>query len=390
MVRLVWRGRPRRRLSDAAGRESRQIAGIARLRWRQWEILAVIALQAGVAAGGSWWLARHVGGNPDPVFAPSAAVGTIVAALGQRTRRTIELLVGTGLGLLIGDGLVYFVGTGAWQIGLIVTLALGIALALGGRRGTVIAQVGGTAVLIATLSSSHRNLELPRAAGAAVGSVTALIVVGLLLPLHPVRVIRRAAEPVFEQLIEQLCAVERSLRGRDPERMEAAMRSLRGMAAQVDRMNEAVQGAEEVVRIAPARWPRREDVDWYARGARNLSLVIDDAQGLARRAATLLRYDEPLPAALADAVGCLTAAVRQLREVSRRRPGHAEMRRLGMLAAVHAGSAAGCGLGTFGEAVVTQLRITASDLLKASGCSVPGADRRIRLATRVGHERSAA
>ncbi|MBM0202412.1 hypothetical protein JNW90_04240 [Micromonospora sp. STR1s_5] len=46
------------------------------------EIIGLIALQAGLAAALAWWLAHDLLGNPNPVFAPTAAVGTIAAAIG--------------------------------------------------------------------------------------------------------------------------------------------------------------------------------------------------------------------------------------------------------------------------------------------------------------------
>ncbi|MGK5440444.1 FUSC family protein [Micromonospora sp. URMC 105] len=351
------------------------------------EIILVIAVQAGLAAGLAWWLAYNVLGNPNPVFAPSAAVGTIAAALGQRTRRTVEMLVGIGLGIAIGDALVYVIGSGAWQTAVIVTLAIGIALGLVGRGGTVVSQVGGTAVLIATLSSSERNLELPRIVDAVVGSVVGLVVVALLLPVHPIRVINRAAGPVFHTVIEQLREIAAAMQHHDHGRAVRAMDTLDGMGPDVSRMQEAVQGAEEVVTLAPVRWNRRQEFERFDRGVRHLTYVIDDSRDLARRAATALQYAEPLPGHLSDAVESLADAVRRLQQEARKGEGHDQSRRLGLRAAVQAGCAHAEGVQLFGAAVVTQVRVAASDLLRATGCSIEQANRRTRLAASLGRLR---
>ncbi|MEU5529460.1 FUSC family protein [Micromonospora chersina] len=84
------------------------------------EVALVISVQAGLAAALAWWIGHRVLGNPSPVFAPSAAVGTIVAALGQRARRTFELLIGVGLGIAASDFLLAVLGHGFWQVGVIV------------------------------------------------------------------------------------------------------------------------------------------------------------------------------------------------------------------------------------------------------------------------------
>ncbi|OKI74082.1 FUSC family protein [Micromonospora sp. CB01531] len=101
----------------------------------QLEVAVVISLQAGLAAALAWSIGHDVLGNPSPVFAPSAAVGTIVAALGQRARRTAELLLGVGLGIATTDFLLTFLGTGFWQTGFIVGFAILATLVLFGRSG---------------------------------------------------------------------------------------------------------------------------------------------------------------------------------------------------------------------------------------------------------------
>jgi hypothetical protein len=72
-------------------------------RRRHLEVTIVIAAQCGLAAALSWMAAHRLFGVAMPVFAPTAAVGTIVAALGQRARRTAELLVGVAGGILVSD-----------------------------------------------------------------------------------------------------------------------------------------------------------------------------------------------------------------------------------------------------------------------------------------------
>lgn len=58
----------------------------------------IVALQAGLAARLSWSIASNLLHNPQPLFAPAAAVGTIAAAIGNRVRRTAELLARVILG----------------------------------------------------------------------------------------------------------------------------------------------------------------------------------------------------------------------------------------------------------------------------------------------------
>ncbi|MGS2615549.1 FUSC family protein [Micromonospora sp. LZ34] len=359
-------------------------ARAGRLRLRQLEVTAVIALQAGLAAGLAALLAQKLLGAGPHVFAPAAAVGTIASAIGQRAQRTFELLVGVALGIIVGDVLLYWLGFGPWQTGLVVTLAIAAALLVAGRSGSLVGQAGGTAVLIATLSPSERNLEVPRILDALIGSGVGLLVVALLLPVNPLRVLDRAAAPIFTQITEQLHEVARGLTRRDPDRIVRALDQMRGLDADIGRLNESLSGAEEVVTVAPARWHRRQDFHRYARSAQHLERMVLDSRALARRSATLLQYGEPAPVELADAVSRFANAIRELRRECQGGESPERSRQLVLEAAELAGRAWAEGVGNFGDTVVTDLRTAASDLLRSIGCEPDEANRLVRQAAGAG------
>ncbi len=192
----------------------RRTAATTRERIRQLQLTAMLALQGAVAASLSWMMAHDVLDNPSPVFAPAAAVGVIVSSVGQHLRRSVELVIGVVLGVAVGDFLVNQLGTGWWQLGLIVGLAIVIALLVGGR-GTLVAQAGSTAVLIAALSPRSGMLEFPRIVDALVGGSIGLAVVILLVPLNPMRMVDRSMGPAAELFAKQLGAAARALAERD-------------------------------------------------------------------------------------------------------------------------------------------------------------------------------
>lgn len=97
---------------DLTAKARRRGGEAGRLRLRLFAIILFVAAQCGLAATLSWGLAHDVLGRPAPIFAPSAAVGTIVAALGQRALRTAELMLGVVLGLLVSDLLMRSLGFG--------------------------------------------------------------------------------------------------------------------------------------------------------------------------------------------------------------------------------------------------------------------------------------
>ena len=176
----------------------------------------MISIQAGLAAAIAALLAKNLLGPGSHVFAPAAAVGTIATAIGQRAPAgPFELLGGVALGIVIGDTLRFLLGAGPWQTGVVVGLAIAAALLVAGKGGPLVGQAGGTAVLIATLAPMERGLELPRIFDALVGGAVGLVVVALLLPINPMRVLDRAAAPIFTIVCEQLAELAQAMRERD-------------------------------------------------------------------------------------------------------------------------------------------------------------------------------
>jgi uncharacterized membrane protein YgaE (UPF0421/DUF939 family) len=88
-----------------------------------------------VAACAAWCLSVLLLDVDRPTFAPIAAVICLGLAVGERARRAIELTVGVAFGVAFGvaiaDFLVSVVGVGALQAGLVVALAMAVAVFLG-------------------------------------------------------------------------------------------------------------------------------------------------------------------------------------------------------------------------------------------------------------------
>ncbi|MFG2059279.1 aromatic acid exporter family protein [Micromonospora sp. NPDC048930] len=371
---------------DAAAEHAKALTGKARrrggeagrLRLRLFTIILVVAAQCGLAATLSWGLAHDVLGRPAPIFAPSAAVGTIVASLGQRALRTAEMILGVGLGLLVSDLLIRSIGFGPWQIGLVVMLSIAVALLMTGRSGALVAQAGSTAVLIATLSHAQQGLEWARIIDAGVGGVVGLAVVALLLPVNPIRILEQAVAPVVATLHAQLQEVAQALAERDPERAVRALDQFGGMEPDLARLHEALAGAEEVTIIAPARWKRRTDVEHYRHGIQQLDRMTLACRALTRWAATTLQYDEPVPEELPAAVDRLAAAIQLLPREARTAGPFDQTRAAVLDGARLAGQAYHRGAKPFADAMVIQLRTLASDLLRATGYEPATANQMVR------------
>ncbi|MEU5671662.1 FUSC family protein [Micromonospora sp. NPDC047753] len=338
-----------------------------------------LAVQAGLAAGLAYLISHKVLGNPQPVFAPISAVGTLAASVGQRFRRTVELIVGVGVGVAVGDLLIYLLGTGAWQLGLVVTVAILLTIFAGASVAIVI-QAAATAVLIVTLSPSTQNLEIPRFVDAFLGGGIALLVTAVLLPLNPLRVINRAARPALDLLAAQLDATADGLRNRDRATIQSALERLRNNKEELATLGEAIEGAKETATLSPARWHRRDELTHYAEAADPIDRAMRNSGTLIRRSVTLVEDDEPVPDPMPDAIGHLAESVRLLKHEFAAGEEPEEARERSLRAVSESGRAYGAGVGFSGSVVIAQIRTTASDLLVASGIEQEEANRWIRTA----------
>ncbi|MGC4811456.1 FUSC family protein [Micromonospora sp. DT228] len=338
-----------------------------------------LAVQAGLAAGLAYLISHKVLGNPQPVFAPISAVGTLAASVGQRFRRTIELIAGVGIGVAIGDFLIYLLGTGAWQLGLVVTVAILFTIFAGASVAIVI-QAAATAVLIVTLSPSTQNLEIPRFVDAFLGGGVALLVTAVLLPLNPLRVINRAARPALDLLAAQLDLTADGLRSRDRASVQRALDRLRNNKEELATLAEAIEGAKETATLSPARWHRRSELIHYAEAADPIDRAMRNTGTLIRRSVTLIEDEEPVPDPMPDAIGHLAESVRLLKHEFAAGEEPEKARERSLRAVSEAGRAYGAGVGFSGSVVVAQIRTTASDLLVASGIEQEEANRWIRTA----------
>src|SRR3954469_17798262 len=104
------------------GRDSMR-GRLARLNAKKWQVA-----QCAAAAGVAWLIAAELLGHPKPFFAPVAAVVSLGTSYGQRLRRVAEVTTGVALGVLLADLLVIVIGSGWWQLVLVVVLSMTIAL----------------------------------------------------------------------------------------------------------------------------------------------------------------------------------------------------------------------------------------------------------------------
>jgi uncharacterized membrane protein YgaE (UPF0421/DUF939 family) len=355
-------------------------ASRAGLRTRRERIVAGARpiLHSAVAASLAWLVATEVIGHEQPFFAPISAVITLGLTVGQRRRRAVELAIGVAVGIAIADALVAAIGTGTWQIGVVVALAM-IAAALVGGGSLLASQAGASAVLVATLQPPEGGFDFNRAIDALVGSSTALVVSSLLLPVHPMRLVRESARPVLDRLVEALGQIATALSTRRPETADAALLAVARVDGAHESLLETLEAAGEAARLSPQRRGSLEGLDRFSVAAGELGRAIENVRALARGAVRATNLDDSIPVDAVQAVQELAGSAEGLggylddgspdpaREAAVRAAAlaNAVLEATGNLSAVH---------------IVGQIRLVAVDLLRATGLERGKAQEAVRAA----------
>ncbi|MGN9910831.1 FUSC family protein [Phytohabitans sp. LJ34] len=358
---------------------ARRTGAHLRDRVRRVRMNVLLALQTGIAAGLAWLIAHELIGHRAPFFAPIAAVVTLAVSVGQRLRRAFELVFGVAIGIAVGDVLIYLIGSGPWQIGLVVTLAIVTAIFAGGGSA-LITQAASSAVLVATLTPPTTGISYDRFVDALVGGLVGLGVMALLLPLNPLTVVGRAAGPALDVLADGLTETADALAARDGDQVEAALARLRAAEGDLRALQEAIEAASETAALAPVRWRTRGALNQYIDAAEHVARALRNSRVLLRRALVLVRDGEELPPALVEAVRALGEAVTWLRRELADAVEPVAARERALRAASEAGVAYAEGVGFSGSVIVAQVRSTAVDLVRATGLEAKEANRLVRRA----------
>ena len=267
------------------------------------------SVQCGLAASGAWAFSVHVLHHARPFFASVAAVVALGIGGGGRLRRTAELAVGVALGVAIGDLLVGVIGQGAWQIGVVVTIALVLALALGGT-GLAVSQAGLQAVFVVALPRTAGS-GLHRWQDALVGGAAALVVAAF-SPSDPWRDAHRRGDAYVAKLAAVLRATAAGIRSRSRLDIATALATGRSLEVDLATWKQALAAGKETARLTLVRPVRPEE--WLAaeRLAAALTLSSRNLRVGVRRAQTAVEMGQPLAEPLPDLLDELADAVELL------------------------------------------------------------------------------
>ena len=268
-------------------------------------------LQTGLAACVAWFLAVLLLGLEEPTFAPIAAVISLGLAVGERSRRVIELTLGVAFGVVIADVLVSVIGIGAVQGGILVALAMTAAVFLG--RGDLGVNEAAISAMILMITFGPVGFGFPpdRFLEALIGGGVALLV-NALLPINPERMVGTAAHPIFDESVAVLEETAAALDEGDFERAQNALMKARAIDVRVSSFKEALAAGHETARIAPSRRRALRHLEVYAAAADQIDLTVRHVRILARSALGIVRSGDSAPEPLTVAMRDLARATEAL------------------------------------------------------------------------------
>ncbi len=278
--------RPNRR-TVRVGVEARVRQGWSRVR-----ASALPIAQAVLAAGVSYAIAFHVLGHAAPFFAPVSAWIALGFSADRDLRHVAELAVGVAVGVGLGDLVVHGIGTGPWQVAVVLAVA-----ALVGRfidRGPMLTtQAGVQAIVIVGLPAvGASGGPLGRWTDALVGGAVALAVAAL-APNDPRRRPRAQGRAAVEELAGTLRTLADGMRDRSLDDVADAL--VRGRASQpaLDEWRDSARSAWELARVAPAGRRHRGELAALGDAAVRVDRAMRNARVLARRADATVAGETP-------------------------------------------------------------------------------------------------
>ncbi len=332
-------------------------------RVQRWRSKLFVVVQCSIAAGVAWWLAADVFDHDTPFFAPIAAVVSLGTSYGQRLRRVVEVTFGVAIGVFVADVLVVWIGTGAWQLALIVGLAMSSALLLDAGN-LFVTQAAVQSIVVATLLPDP-DAALTRWTDALIGGGVALIA-ATIVPAAPLRKPREQAAAVARKIAELLRAASHAMIDGEP----APALDLLADARATDRMIRELQGAANegmsVVASSPFRVRHRSGLRRMVELVDPLDRALRSTRVLVRQTAVAAHLGRPVPTSYADLTADLALAVDAVADelAADRMP---EAARPPVLAVGQATGLVERSDFLSGDAILAQLRSIVVDLLLVTG-----------------------
>ncbi|QYF88745.1 aromatic acid exporter family protein [Arthrobacter sp. PAMC25284] len=250
------------------------------------------AAQMTAAAVGAYAFAEYVLGHKGPLFAATSALIALGFSRDPRLRRVMEVGLGCTIGIVVGDLLLHWLGSGIWQAAVVLFFSILLARFLDG--GTIFTTQLGLQSLLVVLLPVPPGGPFTRSLDAVVGGLFALLLT-VLIPKDPRREPRKDVRMLLHELSKVLRECASALHYSDSTQAWHALIRGRNCQPLVDAMRQSLRASGEVATLAPAYRRHRDTLDKLETSLDYIDLALRNSRVFARRLTSAINH-----AALSD------------------------------------------------------------------------------------------
>ena len=206
------------------------------------------ALQIVVAATGAYAVAHYLFGHAVPLVAVTVTISALGFTRDARPRRVLESVIGILVGIALAEVLLLVVGTGVWQIAVVLFATLIVARLVSPSNAFAVAA-GVQSMLVMLLPAPDGGVFI-RSIDGLIGGAMALIVTAL-IPRDPRRLALADTRKLHSILQEALDTLVLALLKADEPAASLALERLRRTQAVIEDSNASLETAIAVSRISP-------------------------------------------------------------------------------------------------------------------------------------------
>lgn len=245
------------------------------------------AVQMTACAVGAYAFAEYVLGHKGPLFAATSSLIALGFSRDPRLRRVVEVGLGCTIGIVVGDLLLHWLGSGLWQAAIVLFFSILLARFLDG--GTIFTTQLGLQSLLVVLLPAPEGGPFTRGIDAVVGGVFALLVT-VLLPKDPRREPRKDVRKLLHELAEVMRECASALSYSDSAQAWHALIRGRNCQPLVDAMRQSLRASGEVATLAPVYRRHRETLDKLETSLDYLDLALRNSRVFARRLTSAINH----------------------------------------------------------------------------------------------------
>ncbi|WP_377321023.1 aromatic acid exporter family protein [Pimelobacter simplex] len=329
----------------------------------RWRGKLWVVAQCSIAAGVAWFIASDLLGHHLPFFAPIAAVLCLGTSYGQRLRRVIEVTLGVAIGVFMADVLVSGIGSGAWQLGLIVFLSMSLALLL--DAGIMFVSQAAVQSIVVTVLLPGAGGAFLRWTDAVIGGGVALVA-AMVVPAAPLRRPREQAATVARKIAQLLRAASDVMIDGEVTPALELLADARGTDRLIRELQAAAEEGMSVVNSSPFRLRHREPLRRMVELVDPLDRALRSTRVLVRQTSITAYRRLPVPPSYAGLAADLAAAADAIADELRANRIATAARDDVLAVGAATGQVERSGVLAV-EAILSQLRAIVADLLMVTG-----------------------